>query len=371
MDAAVDTKRTPLYDAHVALGARMTPFGGFDMPVQYSGIVDEHMAVRRAAGLFDVSHMGEVVVRGPQAFEFVQHLVTNDVRTLYDGRALYTVMCFPDGGIVDDLLVYRLAEEEYMLVVNASNIEKDFAWMQDHNEAGAELENISEETALLAIQGPKAVEILQSLTSHPLGSIQYYHFARLQPGEFLSCRRPIFSRTGYTGEPGFEIYFEAEKAEEVWNALMDAGNPYGLKPAGLGARDTLRLEAGLCLYGNDIDESTTPLEAGLGWLTRLDKGDFIGREALVRQKAGGIPRKLVGFVLEERGIPRHGYSIVGANGEALGEVTSGSQSPVLEKGIGLGYVVNDPQFTQPGAEVGIQVRGKTLRATVTKPPFYK
>lgn len=371
MQPTVEIKKTPLHETHIALGARMVPFAGFAMPIQYTGIIDEHMAVRRTAGLFDVSHMGEVIVRGPNAFDFVQHLVTNDISTLYDGRVMYTVMCLPDGGIVDDLLVYRINEQEYMLVINAANVEKDIEWMQANNEVGAQLDNISDDTALLAIQGPSAFEIVQKLTDFPLDSLKYYHFAPQPTGTFLSCERAILSHTGYTGEPGLEIYCEASNVKAVWDALMEAGEPLGLKPAGLGARDTLRLEAGYCLYGNELTESTTPLEAGLGWVTKLEKGDFIGREALQKQKTNGLERKLIGFVLEDRGIPRSDYPITDASGQEIGEVTSGTQSPVLGQGIGLGYVPNRPEYTEPGAHIGISVRGRVLKARVEKPPFHK
>lgn len=364
-------KTTPLHAVHQALGARMMPFGGFDMPVQYSGIIDEHMAVREAAGLFDVSHMGEVEVRGPEAFDFVQHLVTNDVSKLYDGKALYTVMCRPDGGIVDDLLVYQRGENDYLLVVNAANIEKDWNWMVTNNPMKAHLRNASDDVALLALQGPRALDILQSVTDVPLDEVKYYHFVEPEPGTFLSCERALLSRTGYTGEPGFEIYCEPEKAVDVWNALMDAGAAHGLKPAGLGARDTLRLEAGFSLYGSDLSEDTNPLEAGLGWVVKLEAGDFIGREALHAIKEAGPARKLVGFVLEERGIPRSGCTIRSQDGEAIGEVTSGSQSPVLKQGIGLGYVRNVPDYMQPGQPLLIDVRGRLLPATVKKPPLHK
>ena len=367
---AVSTlKKTPLHATHEALGARMMAFGGFDMPVQYTSIIDEHQAVREKAGLFDVSHMGEVLVRGPQAFSFVQQLVTNDAARLYDGKAMYAVMCQEDGGAVDDLLVYRLNAETYMLVINASNIEKDLAWMRDHNPMGAELEDLSETTALLAIQGPNAPAIVQKLTDVDLSDIKYYHFAEMPPGAFVGCNRAILSRTGYTGEPGFEIYCEGEKASDVWAALMEAGKADGLQPAGLGARDTLRLEAGYCLYGNDLTSETNPLEAGLGWVVKLDADEFVGREALQQVKAEGPERKLVGLVLEARGIPRHDYEIL-ADGEAVGVVTSGTQSPVLNKGIALGYVPNNPAYTEPGRSLEISLRGRPAAATVTKPPFH-
>ncbi len=366
-------KKTPLHDVHLALGARMVPFAGFEMPVQYTGIIDEHMAVRTAAGLFDVSHMGEVFARGPHAFDFVQNLVTNDAARLTDGRAMYTVMCQPDGGIVDDLLVYRLGSEEYMLVINASNIESDFAWMQANNPMGAALSNVSDEIALLAVQGPKSFDIVQSLVGDALDldTIRFYHFAPQAPGAFLGCSWAILSHTGYTGERGLEIYCKAEDAVRVWVAIMEAGTPHGLKPAGLGARDTLRLEAGYCLYGNDISRETNPLEAGLGWLVKFDKGDFVGREALLRVKEAGPARKLVGLVTEGRGVPRHGYPILDTEGTEIGVVTSGTQSPVLGQGIALGYVPNEPAFTTPGARLSIGVRNRTLPAVVTKPPFHK
>ncbi|NNF57126.1 MAG: glycine cleavage system aminomethyltransferase GcvT [Rhodothermaceae bacterium] len=365
---------TALHPIHVALGAKMMPFAGFDMPVQYSGILDEHHAVREAAGLFDVSHMGEVFVSGPQALDFVQHLVTNDATKLVDGQAMYTVMCRPDGGAVDDLLVYRLNGEVFMLVINASNIDKDVAHMEAaHAEAGFDcvLDNISEQVELLALQGPKAFDIMAEVTDLPVADIKYYHFMRPEPGAFLGCEKAILSHTGYTGERGLEIYCETAKAADVWAALMAAGETHGLKPAGLGARDTLRLEAGFCLYGNELTEDTNPLEAGLGWIVKLDTTDFIGAATLRTIKADGLERKLVGFVMEDRGIPRQGCLITDAEGEPVGEVTSGSQSPVLGKGIGLGYVPNDPAFTTPGTTLRFNVRGRLLAGTVTKPPFHR
>ncbi len=364
-------RTTPLHGEHVALGARMMPFGGFDMPVQYSGIIDEHMAVRQAAGLFDVSHMGEVLVTGPQATSFVQHLVTNDASKLYDGRAMYAAMCQPDGGIVDDLIVYRFSETRYMLVINASNIEKDFGWMQANNPMRAALENVSDRMALLAIQGPAATNIVRRVMHGALPEIAYYHFAEVAPADFMGMQDIILSHTGYTGEPGLEIYCRNEDAVAIWRALLHEGQADGLKPAGLGARDTLRLESGFCLYGNDIDATTTPLEAGLGWITKLDKLDFVGADALRRQKAGGVPRRLVGFVMEERSVPRHGYAILNEQGAEIGIVTSGSQSPILGAGVGMGYVVNDPAYTAPGAALAVLVRDKPRRAVIKKPPFHK
>lgn len=371
MNVPTALTQTPLHDVHLALGARMTDFGGFDMPVQYAGIIDEHMAVRERAGLFDVSHMGEVFVRGPQAFNFVQQLVTNDVGRLYDGKALYTVMCQEDGGIVDDLLVYRFGPEEYMLVVNAANVEGDVAWMRAHNPMAAELEDASTQTALLALQGPKAFAIAEAASGLPLDDLSFYHFRQVEPGAFLGCEWAVLSHTGYTGEPGLEIYCEAEQAVAVWDALTEAGTEHGLQPAGLGARDTLRLEAGYCLYGNDITTETDPIEAGLGWVVKPDAGDFVGREAVVRSREAGPARKLVGFVMEERGIPRRDYPIESEDEAPIGVVTSGTQSPVLEQGIGLGYVPNDPAFTEPGRPLVVRARRRGLRATVRKPPFHK
>lgn len=364
-------KQTPLHAAHVNRGARMTDFGGYEMPVRYTSIIDEHKAVRTAAGLFDISHMGEVLVRGPQAIDFVQHLVTNDAGKLYNGRAMYTVMCTPEGGIVDDLVVYRRAEDAYMLVINAANIEKDVDWMHAHNPMGAELIDASDETALLALQGPKAFDIAQPFADIDLGELKFYHFEEITDGSFIGCDRVILSHTGYTGERGLEIYCAPDDAARVWNTLLDAGEEEGLLPAGLGARDTLRLEAGYCLYGNDITENTSPLEAGLGWVVKLDKGDFIGREALQREAEAGPERKLVGFTVDGRGIPRKDYPIVDADGDDIGVVTSGSQSPMLEQGIGLGYVPNESSYTEPGQPLGIQARRRTLDATVAKPPFHK
>ena len=364
-------KTTPLHAQHVELGARMMPFGGFDMPVQYSGIIDEHMAVRQAAGLFDVSHMGEFLVTGPTALASIQHIVTNDAGKLYNGKAMYTAMCMPDGGIVDDLLVYRRNETSYMLVVNASNIQKDWDWISQHILDGTTLHNASDETALLAIQGPNAFPIVQTLLEEDISDLKFYHFIEPATGAFLGLEGVILSYTGYTGEKGLEIYCKADDAVTVWQALMQAGAAHGLKPVGLGARDTLRLESGFCLYGNDITEETSTYEAGLGWITKLKKGNFVGKSALEKIKADVPDRKLVGFVMTERGIPRHGNAIVNAANEEIGVVTSGTQSPLLSKGIGMGYVPNDKQFTAPGSIIGISSRGKTREAIITKPPFHK
>ncbi len=366
-----EVKKTPLYQKHVDLGARLIPFAGYDMPVQYEGIIEEHLAVRRSAGLFDVSHMGEIVVRGPHAFDFVQRLVTNDVSNLYDGRAMYTVMCRDDGGIVDDLLVYKMADDEYMLVVNAANHEKDLDWMIQNNPDKAVLDDRSNDVALMALQGPNALGIAARVAGQSLEELKFYHFRIFADRTFFDCDFALVSHTGYTGERGVEIYCDAEKAPQIWDALMEAGRDSGLKPAGLGARDTLRIEAGFCLYGNDITEETNPLEAGLGWLTKLEKEDFIGKAALEQIRAEGLRRKLIGFVMQERGIPRGGYSILDQDGSEIGSVTSGTQSPLLRYGIGLGYVRNEHAFTVPGSEIQVSIRNRRLRAQVQRPPFHK
>ena len=366
---ALVLKRTPLHDRHEALGAKMTDFGGFDMPVQYDSIIAEHHAVRNQAGLFDISHMGEIFARGPGAFDFVQRLVTNDAATLYDGRVMYTAMCNAEGGVLDDLVVYRHSEEEYMLVVNAANIEKDFAWMQEHNDAGADLENASSDTALLALQGPRSFDLLSELTDAPLDDLSFYHSLTLPDGAFFGSGRATLSHTGYTGEKGLEVYCDADCAPDVWDALLEEGS--GVKPVGLGARDTLRLEAGLCLYGQDLTEETNPIEAGLGWVVKPEASDFVGRDALAEIKARGPERSLVGFVVTERGIPRPGYALLDANEDEIGAVTSGSQSPTLERGLGLGYVPNEPRFTDEGSLLKVQTRRRTLQAEVRDTPFHK
>lgn len=347
----------------------MVPFAGYEMPIQYSGIIDEHLAVRSKAGLFDVSHMGEIFVRGPHATDFVQHLVTNDVTRLYDGRAMYTVMCREDGGIIDDLLVYRLSEHEYMLVVNAANREKDLDWMIQNNPHKAEIEDLSETIGLIAVQGPSSPEIVERVLGIRIDDLKFYHFRSLSSEAALHL--PLLSRTGYTGEPGIELYCDASETGELWDRLLEAGEESGLKPAGLGARDTLRIEAGYCLYGNEITDETNPFEAGLGWLVRLDSDDFIGKSALQTIKEAGLDRKLVGFVLNERGIPRNGYAILDPHGKEIGTVTSGTQSPVLNAGIGLGYVHNDEAFTRPGSPIEIAVRGRSMRAVVKQPPLHQ
>ncbi|PSQ63314.1 MAG: glycine cleavage system protein T [Bacteroidetes bacterium QH_10_64_19] len=370
-DSTPTLQTTPLHSLHEEQDARMMEFGGFEMPVQYSSIMDEHMAVRNDAGLFDVSHMGEVLITGDDALALVQRLVTNDASKLYDGRAMYTVMCTPDGGIIDDGIVYRRSEDQYLMVLNAANRDRDLTWMRDHNSTDATLEDISAETALLALQGPKALSIAQSFLNEDLGDLRFYHFWERSDGAFLGCDEAIISRTGYTGEPGLELYVPAEQAAHVWTTLLDAGAEHGLKPAGLGARDTLRLEAGLCLHGNDITEDTNPYEARLGWLVKLDKGDFIGREALREIHERGPERKLVGFVATERGIPRHDHLLQSPEGDTIGVVTSGTQSPILNTGIGLGYVPNDPQYTEEGQALTVAGRRREFAVEVSDPPFHE
>ena len=360
-------KKTALSNKHTALGARMVPFAGFLMPVEYTGVMDEHRTVRKGVGVFDVSHMGEFWCKGPKAYSLVQRLTSNDLARLQDGRVQYT--CFPNGrgGIVDDLLVYRFGHEEYLLVVNAANIEKDWKWVNEQNSGGAELINASAEISQLAVQGPLAANVLQKLTPVDLDGIKYYTFVA---GELAGVKDVIISATGYTGAGGFELYFPNEYAGKIWDAVFEAGKEEGIKPAGLAARDTLRLEMGFCLYGNDIDDTTSPLEAGLGWITRFVEGnDFIDREFLEKQKKEGVKRKLVGFELLERGIPRQHYPIMDASGKQVGEVTSGTMSPMLNRGIGMGYV--EVSLASPGTRLFIQVRNKSLEAEVVKMPFYK
>ena len=356
-------KTTPLTDTHIALGAKMVDFAGFYMPVRYSSDLDEHHCVRNVVGMFDVSHMGEFIIKGENALPFLQKIVSNDVSKLEKGQALYAYLPNATGGIVDDLLVYHLDDDNYMCVVNAGNIDKDWAWFQQHNTENAEMHNISDNTALLAIQGPKATEALQSLTEVDLSSIPYYRFKR---GAFAGVDNVIISATGYTGAGGFELYFNKAHAVDVWNKILEAGKPFGLQPIGLGARDTLRLEKGFCLYGNDIDDTTSPLEAGLSWVTKFNK-DFIAKDILLKQKADGLQRKLVGFVMVDRGIPRHGYLIKDEQGNEIGIVTSGTQSPTLGYGVGLGYV--DVAYTNTDSEIYIDIRGKLLKAKVVKLPF--
>jgi aminomethyltransferase len=359
-------KFTPFTEKHKALGAKMAEFASYFMPISYSGINDEHAAVRNNAGMFDVSHMGEFVVKGEHALDLIQRVTTNDVAKLTAGKAQYSCMTNEDGGIVDDLIVYCLEENKsYMIVVNASNIDKDWNWISKHNTQNAELHNISDKTCLLAIQGPNATKILQPLTPVDIMNLKYYTFVK---GKFAGVDNVLISATGYTGSGGVEIYFEDSNgaAEKIWDAIFEAGGPQGLKPIGLGARDTLRLEMGYCLYGNDIDDSTTPLEGGLGWITKFTK-DFTAKDILEQQKATGIPRKLIGFEMIEKGIPRHGYDIKDFSGETIGVVTSGTQAPSLGKAVGLGYVTKE--FAAVDTSIYIKVRDKLLQAKVVKLPF--
>ena len=360
-------KTTPFTEKHISLGAKMHEFAGYNMPIEYSGIIDEHNTVCQGVGVFDVSHMGEFWVKGPQALAFLQQVTSNDVAALEPGRAQYS--CFPneEGGILDDLLVYQYEPEKYLLVVNASNIEKDWNWCVSHNSVGAELENSSDRTAQLAIQGPMAIKVLQKLTPIDLSTIPYYHFTH---GEFAGEKDVIISNTGYTGAGGFEIYFYPEAAMKIWDAIFEAGAEYGIKPIGLGARDTLRLEMGFCLYGNDLDDHTSPIEAGLGWITKFVEGkNFTNRAALEQQKKEGVSRKLVGFEMIDRGIPRHGYNLLDAEGTVIGHVTSGTMSPTRKIGIGMGYV--QKEFSKVGTEIYLDNRGRKLKAVIVKPPFRK
>jgi aminomethyltransferase len=359
-------KKTTLYNTHLNLNAKMTPFGGYEMPVQYSGVTKEHLAVRKGVGVFDVSHMGEFMVSGPKAFGLLQYICSNDISKISIGKAQYNYFPNETGGIVDDLIVYRLEEEKYLLVVNASNIEKDWKWVQKHNvDFGAVVEDQSEETALLAIQGPKAIEAMQQLTSAPLTELPYYSHTT---ATFAGCENTLIATTGYTGAGGLEIYLPSSKAPEVWDAIIKAGADFDILPAGLAARDTLRLEMGYCLYGNEINDTTSPLAAGLNWVTKLDTGTY-NADHLINQKKEGTPEKLVGFVLKNRGIPRAGYSIVNQNNERIGAVTSGTQSPILSQGIGLGYVSSN--YAKPGTQIAIQIRDKESLAEVVKLPFIK
>ncbi len=358
-------KTTALTNVHIKTGAKMVPFAGYNMPVTYAGINAEHETVRKAVGVFDVSHMGEFILKGEKALDLIQKVTTNDASKLYDGKVQYSCLPNETGGIVDDLLVYRMDEKTYMLVVNASNIEKDWNWISRFNDFGVEMKNISDRTSLLAVQGPKAAEALQSLTDVDLASMEYYTFKR---SIFAGIKNVIISATGYTGAGGFELYFDHENSEHIWNAIFEAGEPFGIKPIGLAARDTLRLEMGFCLYGNDIDDTTSPLEAGLGWVTKFSK-NFVNSEALKQQKETGISKKLIGFEMLERGIPRHDYEIVDEAGNTIGKVTSGTQSPSLQKAVGLGYVKN--AFAKDGTEIYIKIRDQKIKAKAVKPPFYK
>ena len=357
-------KRTALFDKHVSLGAKMVPFAGFEMPVQYSGVTEEHFAVREKVGIFDVSHMGQFFVEGPSAKDLLQYVTTNNVDALEDGKAQYTCLPNGNGGIVDDLIIYKMADGKYFVVVNASNIEKDWNHISKYNEKfGATLTNASDEMSLVAIQGPKATETVQKLTEVNLSELPYYHFT---VGSVAGVSDVIISNTGYTGSGGFEIYFKNENAVKIWEALTEAGAEFGLLPCGLASRDTLRLEKGFCLYGNDIDDTTSPMEAGLGWITKFDK-DFVDKETFAKQKEEGVTRKLVGFEMQERAIPRHEYLVVDAEGNEIGKVTSGTMSPMKSVGIGLAYVAK-PHF-KVGSDIFIQIRNKNIPAKVVKLPF--
>lgn len=361
----MNMKLTALNEIHKRAGAKMVEFAGYEMPVEYSGIKEEHLAVRNSAGVFDVSHMGEFWIKGPYALDLVKKISSNDPTVLKPGQAQYSCMPNGEGGIIDDFLIYSFGPEKFMLVVNASNIEKDWNWIKSQNEFGAEMEDSSDEISLLAVQGPKATEILQKLTPVNLSDIRFYTF---ETGSIAGVDEVIISATGYTGAGGFELYFENKHAEKIWNAIFKAGKEFDIKPAGLGARDTLRLEMGFCLYGNDIDDKTSPIEAGLGWITKFNNGrQFIDRDFLMMQKKEGITRRLRGFLLKERGIPRKGYQIVNSEGNQIGEVTSGSISPVLNKGIGLGYVAKE--YSAFGTPIWIKVRNKNIPAEIVKLPF--
>ncbi|MEI6574723.1 MAG: glycine cleavage system aminomethyltransferase GcvT [Bacteroidota bacterium] len=360
-------KRTALYDIHAALGAKIIPFAGFEMPVQYEGVSIEHETVRKALGLFDVSHMGEIWVKGPKALDFVQWVTSNDASKLVDGKVQYS--CFPNGkgGIVDDLLVYRINAETYLLVVNASNVDKDWAWCQQNNKMGAVLYNASDEISQLAVQGPFALKAMQQLTETTVTDMEYYTFKKLT---FAGIPEVLFSTTGYTGSGGCEIYCDNKDAVKLWNAVMESGKEFGIKPIGLAARDTLRLEMGYCLYGNDIDDTTSAIEAGLGWITKFtDEKDFINKDIWLKHKQEGTTRRLVGFEMVDKGIPRHEYDICDADGNKIGIVTSGTMGPSVRIGVGMGYV--SPGFAKEGSEIYIKIREKNLKAKVVKFPFYK
>jgi aminomethyltransferase len=358
-------KKVALHDIHVGLGAKIVPFAGYEMPVQYEGVNVEHETVRNGVGVFDVSHMGEFLLTGPKALDLIQKISTNDATALFPGRAQYSCMPNNDGGIVDDLIIYQIKEEQYLLVVNASNIEKDWNWISSHNDLGVEMRNLSDEYSLLAIQGPKAVEAMQSLTSVDLSAIKYYHF---EVADFAGIEHVIISATGYTGSGGFEIYCKNSEVKQVWEKVFEAGASFGIKPIGLAARDTLRLEMGFCLYGNDIDDTTSPLEAGLGWITKFTK-DFVNSSNLKAQKEAGVKRKLVAFELIDKGIPRHDYEIADAQGNIIGKVTSGTMSPSMKKAIGLGYVTIENSAVD--SHIFVVIRDKHIKAQVVKLPFYK
>ncbi len=358
-------KATALSNKHISLGAKMVEFAGYNMPVSYSGLNDEHHTVRNAVGVFDVSHMGEFILKGDEALELIQAVTSNDASALFDGKAQYSCLPNGKGGIVDDLIVYKIDEKTYMLVVNASNIQKDWDWISKHNTHGVDMKDISDRTSLLAIQGPKAVATLQKLTSINLSEIPYYEFRK---ATFNGIENVVISNTGYTGAGGFELYFDNQHAEKLWDDIFTAGEEFGIKPIGLGARDTLRLEMGFCLYGNDIDDSTSPLEAGLGWITKFTK-DFTDKDFMLNLKEQGLQRKLVGFEMIDRGIPRHDYEICDASGSVIGKVTSGTQSPSLNKAIGMGYVTT--AHSKVDSEIYVKIRDKAIKAKVVKIPFLK
>ena len=360
----MEVKQIPLNDLHEKLGGKMVPFAGYNMPVRYSSDKEEHITVREGVGVFDVSHMGEFMLRGAHALELIQWVTSNDASKIVDDQAQYSCLPNDKGGIVDDLLVYRFSKEEYMLVVNASNIEKDWNWIKSQDKWGVDMENISDDTVLLAVQGPKAVASLQKLTEIDLSEVKFYTFRK----GVLAGQEMIISATGYTGSGGFELYVPKEVAEEVWHKIFEAGEEFGIKPIGLGARDTLRLEKGFCLYGNDITDETSPLEAGLGWVTKFTK-DFVNAENLKAQKEAGVSRKLVGFEMVDRGIPRQGYELANENGDIIGEVTSGTMSPSLGYGIGMGYVTKEN--SKSDTEIFVVIRGKNVKAKVARPPFLK
>lgn len=359
----MELKKVALNNLHEKLGAKMVPFAGYNMPVRYSSDIEEHLAVRNGVGVFDVSHMGEFLLKGPKALDLIQRVTSNDASKLTPGKAQYSCLPNKTGGIVDDLLVYMIAKNEYFLVVNASNIEKDWNWISQFNTEGVEMINLSDQMSLFAVQGPKAASALQSLTSVDLQNMKYYTFEK---GDFAGYPDVIISATGYTGAGGFELYIPNDSAVAIWSKIFEAGAAFDIKPIGLGARDTLRLEKGFCLYGNDIDDTTSPLEAGLGWITKFSK-EFTNSAVFKQQKENGVGKKLVGFELVERGIPRHDYELAAPSGEIIGKVTSGTQSPSLNKGIGLGYVKSE--FAQPGTDIAVIVRGKALKARVVALPF--
>ena len=364
----IKMKHTAFTKIHESIGAKMVPFAGYYMPLQYEGLIVEHEHVRSKVGVFDVSHMGEVYVKGPKAYDLVQYITTNDVSALVDGKVQYSCMPNGKGGIVDDLLVYRMKEDFYLLVINAANIDKDWAWIQEQNKKiGADIENVSDTISQLAVQGPLALKAMQKLTDSSVEDMEYYTHKTIK---FAGIDGVLFSTTGYTGSGGCEIYFYNENAEKIWNAVFEAGKEFDIKPIGLAARDTLRLEMGFCLYGNDIDDTTNPMEAGLGWITKLvDHNEFIDKDICVRMKQEGLSRKLVGFEMIDKGIPRHDYIIVDSVGNEIGKVTSGTQGPAVKKAIGMGYVKSE--FSKVGSEIFIQIRDKKLRASIVKMPFYK